>query len=93
MNFNEATFEKYSPCFAATTHGVSGEAYRARFAALSEKQPAHNFAVHEVSHPILLGEAELDGVKYRIPVGTVLFDPDSWDEEKQEYTHVSEPAK
>ena len=93
VNFNEATFEKYSPCFAATTHGVSGEAYRARFAALSEKQPAHNFAVHEVSHPILLGEAELDGVKYRIPVETVLFDPDSWDEEKQEYTRVSEPAK
>lgn len=28
-----------------------------------------------------------------IPEGTVLFDPDSWDEEKQEYTHVSEPAK
>ena len=92
-NFSRATFEKYSPRFTATAHGVSGEAYRARFAALSEKQPAHNFAVHEVSRPILPGEAELDGVKYRIPVGTVLFDPDSWDEEKQEYTRVSTPAK
>lgn len=71
----------------------SGETVRARFAALSEKQPAHNFVVSNGSFPILPGEAELDGVKCYIPVGTVLFDPDSWDEEKQEYTHVSEPAK
>ena len=94
-NFNEATFEKYSPRFGATTHGVSGEAYRARFrfVARSENQRPHNFAVHEDSRPILLGEAELDGLKYHIPVGTVLFDPDSWSEEKQKYTRVSEPAK
>ena len=92
-NFSRATFEKYSPRFAATTHGVSGEAYRARFAVLSEKQPAHDFAVREGSRPILLGETELGSIKYNLPTGTVLFDPDSWDEEKQEYTRVSEPAK
>lgn len=28
-----------------------------------------------------------------LPAGARLFDPASWDEEKQEYTHVSEPAK
>ena len=94
-DFNEATFKKYSPRFATTTHGVSGEAYRARFGfvALSKNQRAHNFAVHEDSRPILLGEAKLDGVRYHVPVGTVLFDPDSWDEEKQKYTRFSEPAK
>ena len=92
-NFSSATFKKHSPHFVATAHGKSGKAYRARFAALSEKQPAHNFAVHEDSRPILLGETELDNIKYNLPTGTVLFDPDSWDKEKQEYTRVSEPAK
>ena len=92
-NFSRATFEKYSPRFATTTHGVSGEAYRARFAALSEKQPAHDFAVREDSRPILLGETELGNIKYNIPMGAILFDPYSWDEEKKEYTRVSEPAK
>ena len=28
-----------------------------------------------------------------LPVSSCLFDPDSWDEEKQEYTRVSKPAK
>lgn len=92
-NFSRATFEKYSPRFATTTHGVSGEAYRARFAALSEKQPAHDFAVREDSRPILLGETELGNIKYNIPMGAILFDPYSWDEEKKEYTRVSKPAK
>ena len=50
-----------------------------------KKQQAHNFAVHEDSQPIHWGEAELDGVKYRIPVGTVLFDPSSGE--------TSKPAK
>ena len=67
--------------------------FGARFATLPKNQQAHNFAVHEDSQPILLGEAELNGVKHDIPVGTLLFDPDSWDEEKQEYTRVSVPAK
>ena len=92
-NFSRATFEKYSPRFTATTHDVSDEAYRARFAALSEKQPAHDFAVREGSRPILLGETELGNIKYNIPMGAVLFDPCSWDEEKKKYTRVSTPAK
>ena len=92
-NFSRATFEKYSPRFATTTRGVSGEAYRARFATLSVGQEAHNFAVYEGSLPIPLGTAGLNGVDYRIPVGAVLFDPVSWDEEAQDYTRLSEPAK
>ena len=91
-DFRDSTFSAISPKFVeAHDFWITR---RARFATLSEKQPAHNFAVSESSFPILLGEAELvDGVKYRIPVGTVLFDPDSWDEEEQKYTRVSEPAK
>ena len=28
-----------------------------------------------------------------LPINSFLFDPDSWDEEEQKYTRVSEPAK
>ena len=96
-DFCDSSFVKSPPLFAAK-NVESGEVYRARFAALSAGseatgQEAHNFAVYEGSQPIPLGTAGLNGVGYRIPVGTVLFDPASWDEEKQEYTRVSEPAK
>ena len=92
-NFSEATFSASSPKFMET-YEVLRMTFRARFATLPKNQRADIFTVSEDSFPILLGEAELgDGVKHHIPVGTVLFDPDSWDEEKQEYTHVSEPAK
>ena len=100
-NFSEATFSAGSPKFVETSEVKFVEiskvlelTYRARFATLPENQRAYSFTVSEGSFPILLGEAELgDGVKHHIPVGTVLFDPDSWDEEKQKYTRVSEPAK
>ena len=108
-DFSEATFSASSPKFIETSKvkfvetsevkyvlipKVLGMTFRARFATLPEYQTSYDFTVSEGSFPILLGEAELgDGAKYHIPVGTVLFDPDSWDEEKQEYTRVSEPAE
>lgn len=96
-DFCEVSFTKSPPLFAAK-NVESGEVYRARFAALSAGsgstgQEAHNFAVYEGSQPILLGTAGLNGVGYRIPVGTVLFDPASWDEGQKEYTRLSEPAQ
>ena len=93
-DFSRATFSSSSPKFVETSE-VLGMTFRARaqFAALSKNQRAYNFAVHEDSQPILRGEAELDGVKHDIPVGTVLFDPTSWDEQKEIYTRVSTPAK
>ena len=93
-DFSRATFSSSSPKFVETSE-VLGMTFRARaqFAALSKNQRAYNFAVHEDSQPILRGEAELDGVKHDIPVGTVLFDPTSWDEQKEIYTRVSKPAK
>ena len=59
----------------------------------STGQEAHNFAVCESSQPIPLGTARLNGVGYRIPAGTVLFNPTSWDERQKEYTRLSEPAQ
>lgn len=96
-DFCDVSFVKSPPLFAAK-NVESGEVYRARFAALSAGsgstgQEAHNFAVCEGSQPIPLGTAGLNGVGYRIPVGAVLFDPDSWDARQKEYTRLSEPAQ
>ena len=96
-DFCDVSFVKSPPVFA-TEDADSGEVYRARFAALSAGsepagQEAHNFSVYEGSQPIPLGTAGLNGVGYRIPVGTVLFDPASWDERQKEYTRLSEPAQ
>lgn len=91
VNFSNATFMLKSPEFL---YEHSGSIARAHFIISEDRSLAtHNFMLHEFSQPIRIGEAELDGIKQLIPVGTVLFDPDSWDEEKQEYTRVSEPAK
>lgn len=96
-DFCDSSFVKSPPLFVAED-AESGEVYRARFAALSTGseatgQEAHNFAVYEDSQPIPLGTAGLNGVGCRIPVGTVLFDPASWDERQKEYTRMSEPAQ
>ena len=96
-DFCDVSFMKSPPVFAVKD-ADSGEMRRARFAALSAGseatgQEAHNFGVYEDSQPIPLGTAGLNGVGYRIPVGTVLFDPASWDERQKEYTRVSEPAQ
>ena len=96
-DFCDVSFVKSPPVFAVED-ADSGEMCRARFAALpagseATGQEAHNFAVYEDSQPIPLGTARLNGVGYRIPVGTVLFDPASWDERQKEYTRLSEPAQ
>jgi len=91
-DFCEVSFVKSPPAFAVED-ADSGEMRRARFAMLPAGQEAHNFAVYEGSQPIPLGTAGLNGVGYRIPVGAVLFDPDSWDARQKEYTRLSEPAQ
>lgn len=96
-DFCDVSFLKSPPLFVVED-ADSGEMRRARFAALSAASEAtgheaHNFAVYEGSQPIPLGTAGLNGVGYHIPVGTVLFDPDSWDKRQKEYTRLSEPAQ
>lgn len=96
-DFCDVSFVKSPPLFAVED-ADSGEMRRAQFAALptgseAAGQEAHNFAVYEDSQHIPLGTAGLNGVGYRFPVGTVLFDPSSWDERQKEYTRMSEPAQ
>ena len=92
VDFSRAIFEETSPKFANASK-ESSTTLRAQFNALPEEQEVSDFTVDESSQPILLGTAVLDGVRCSIPVGTVLFDPDSWDEEEQNYTRLSEPAQ
>ena len=84
VNFSHAFFEKYAPTFAS---GV----LKAQFSVHSAQED-YNFSVRIGSKPIPLGEAELDGVKRQIPVGTVLFDPASKKDESGNYKQ-SDPAK
>ena len=48
-----------------------------------------NFSVRSGSKPIELGSATLGDKTFSIPFGTVVFDPGSWDEKTEEYTHMS----
>ena len=77
LSFKDAFFKRSAPTFM-------DEILRARFSVHTAQQD-YNFSVRSGSEPIPPGDAELDGVKHQIPVGTVLFDPDSG--------HISEPAK
>lgn len=101
-DFCDVSFVKSPPVFVAED-AESGEVYRARFTVLptgsepadqeAAGQEVHNFAVYEGSQPIQLGTAELLNRTFVLPLGAVLYDPDSWDEEQQEYTRISEPAQ
>ena len=91
-NFRDATFSASSPKFVETSEVKFVEiskvfelTFRARFAILPKHRRAYGFTVSEGSFPIPLGEAEMDGKKYHIPEGTVLFNPSSGE--------TSEPAK
>lgn len=105
-NFLDAQFTgetNFDKTHFADTLFFSGELYNADTnekriaeARFSNKVKPENYifrASPHSPHKIELGVSEFNGEKFIIPEGTVLFDPDSWDEEKQEYTHVSEPAK
>ena len=85
-SFNGAYFEKYAPIFADNFDST-------QFSALVDPQD-YLFKVHpESPHSISCGEAELLNRTFILPLGAVLYDPDSWDEETQEYTRISEPAQ
>ena len=90
--FIEAFFKNNSPEFVDTSESPD-MAPRARFATPHKNQGGHKFTVREDSKPIKLGTATLLGKSFTIPIGTIVFDPDSWDEEKQDYTRISEPAQ
>ena len=80
-DFNDSFFKKYAPIFAYD----SGSARFSDQVNWTES----NFSVRSESKPIELGSATLGDKTFSIPFGTVVFDPDSWDEKTKEYTHMS----
>ena len=65
----------------------------ARFSAHANPQDYLFEARPESRHGFSYGTATLLNRTFVLPLGTVLYDPDSWDEEKQDYTRFSEPAQ
>ena len=87
VEFKLACFKNYEPAF------IDDRGSRARFSArVDAGAHIYNMFLHKDSKPIHFGTATLLGKSFEIPVGTVLFDPESWDKEKQDYIH-SAPAK
>ena len=88
-DFRQTSFAYVEPSFGSS----KGQQQRARFSAQADPQD-YLFEVRaESPHGFSCGEAELLNRTFILPLGTVLYDPDSWDEEQQDYTRISEPAQ
>ena len=88
-DFRQTSFMYVKPSFEALERRLQ----RARFSAQADPQDYLFEARPESPHGFSCGTAELLNRTFVLPLGAVLYDPDSWDEEKQEYTRVSEPAQ
>lgn len=88
-DFRQTSFMYAEPSFEA----LERRPRRARFSAQADPQDYLFEARPESPHGFSYGEAELLNRTFILPVGAVLYDPDSWDEEKQDYTSISEPAQ
>lgn len=88
-DFRQTSFMYVKPSFEALERRLQ----RARFSAQADPQDYLFEARPESPHGFNCGTAELLNRTFVLPIGAVLYDPDSWDEEKQEYTRISEPAQ
>ena len=88
-DFRQTSFAYVEPSFG----GSEAQPQRARFSAQADLQDYLFEARPESVHGFSCGEAELLNRTFVLPLGAVLYDPDSWDEEKQEYTRISEPVQ
>lgn len=88
-DFRQTSFMYVKPSFEALDRRLQ----RARFSAQADPQDYLFDARPESPHGFSCSEATLLNRTFILPLGAVLYDPDSWDEEKQEYTRVSEPAQ
>lgn len=88
-DFRQTSFAYVEPSFEALERRLQ----RARFSAQADPQDYLFEARPESPHGFSCGTAELLNRTFILPLGAVLYDPDSWDEEKQEYTCISEPAQ
>ena len=88
-DFRQTRFSYAEPSFWDS----EGQQKSARFSAQADPQDYLFEARAESPHGFSCGEAQLLNRTFVLPLGTVLYDPDSWDEEKQDYTRFSEPAQ
>lgn len=88
-DFRQTSFMFVKPSFEALERRLP----RARFSAHANPQDYLFEARPESRHSFSCGTATLLNRTFILPLGTVLYDPDSWDEEKQDYTRFSEPAQ
>lgn len=88
-DFRQTSFMYVKPSF----EDLEERLQTARFSAQADPQDYLFEARLESTHGFSCGTATLLNRTFVLPVGAVLYDPDSWDEEKQEYTRVSEPAQ
>ena len=88
-DFRQTSFAYVEPSFGGSKSQPQG----ARFSAQADPLDYLFEARPESPHGFSCGEATLLNRTFVLPLGAVLYDPDSWDEEKQEYTRVSEPAQ
>ena len=88
-DFRQTSFMYVKPSF----EDLEERLQTARFSAQADPQDYLFEARLESTHGFSCGTAELLNRTFVLPLGAVLYDPDSWDEEKQEYTRFSEPAQ
>lgn len=88
-DFRQTSFRYVKPSF----EDLEERLQTARFSAQADPQDYLFEACPESRHGFSCGTATLLNRTFVLPLGTVLYDPDSWDEEKQDYTRFSEPAQ
>lgn len=88
-DFRQTRFSYAEPSFWDS----EGQQKSARFSAQADPQDYLFEARAESPHGFSCGTAKLHNRTFVLPLGAVLYDPDSWDEEQQEYTRFSEPAQ
>ena len=88
-DFRQTSFMYVKPAF----EDLEERLQTARFSAHANPHDYLFEARLESRHGFSCGTATLLNRTFVLPLGTVLYDPDSWDEEKQDYTRFSEPAQ
>lgn len=88
-DFGQTRFSYAGPSFWDS----EGQQKSARFSAQADPQDYQFEARPESPHGFSCGTAKLLNRTFVLPLGAVLYVPDSWDKEKQEYTRISEPAQ
>ncbi|MBF1652151.1 MAG: pentapeptide repeat-containing protein [Rothia mucilaginosa] len=90
-DFGSSSFTRSEPIFAIFMSDIG--LWRARFSAHANSKDYIFETYPKSTHSFACGTAELLNKTFILPLDAVLYDPDSWDEEKQDYTRLSEPAQ